>query len=89
MGVGKWRVDDMVIHQVADTMGKLLDNDGGRTGEETSRYAEYQHKTTVGHVRRTPIIEAVNPSVELVLKLHFVSISAAKIGKSNARNEKK
>ena len=89
MGVGKRRVDDMVIHQIADTVGQLLDDDSSRTSEETCWDAEYQHETTVGHVRRTPCVEAVNPSVELVLKLHFVSISAAKIGKSNARNEKK
>ena len=85
MGVVELRIDD----QVADTVSQLFNDNSGRTGEESRRDAEYQHKPTVGHVRRPPCVEAVNPSVELVFKRHFGHFAAAKIGKSNAQRKKK
>ena len=39
IGVGKRRVDDMVIHQIADAVGQFLDDDSGSTSEETRRDA--------------------------------------------------
>ena len=77
MRVGKRRVDDMVIYQVADAMRQLLDDDGGSTSEEARRDAEYQHETTVTHVRRPPCVEAVNPSVEPFLEFHLGGFSYA------------
>lgn len=58
------RVDD----QVADAVGQLLDDNSGGTSEESRRDAEYQHETTVTHVRRTPCVEAVNPSIDFILE---------------------
>ncbi len=56
----------MVIYQITNAVGKFLDDDSGSTSEETRRDAEYQHETAVGHVRRPPYVEAVNPSVDFV-----------------------
>ena len=91
MGVGKRRVDNLVIHQIANAVGQLLDNDSSGTGKKTRRDADNQHETAVGHVRRPPYVEAVNPSVDSILEFtHDCSrFSAAKIGKSNKRIKKK
>ena len=56
------RIDD----QVADTVGQLLDNDSSCTCKETRGDAEQNHETAVGHVRRPPCVEAVNPSVDFI-----------------------
>ena len=62
VGIVELRVDD----QIANAVCQFLDDDSGGTSQETRWDAEYQHETTVGHVRRTPCIEAVNPSVDFV-----------------------
>ena len=77
VGIVELRVDD----QIADTVGQLLDDDSSGTGQESRRDAEYQHETTVGHVRCAPCVEAINPSVDFVFGFtHGHSrFSAAKI----------
>ena len=40
----------------------------GSSRQKSRRDAEYQHETTVGHVRRSPRVEAVNPLVYLFLE---------------------
>ena len=57
-----------IEHQFADAMSQLLDDDCSRTRKETCWDAEQQHEPTIRHVGRTPSIELVNPSVELVFK---------------------
>ena len=70
-------------------MSQFLDNDSCGTCQETRRDAEQNHETAVGHVGRTPCVELVNPSVELVFKHGFSCFKAAKIGKSIKQSEKK
>ena len=62
MGVVELCIDD----QVADTVGQLLDDDSSCTSKETRWNAEQNHETAVGHVRRPPCVEAVNPSVDFI-----------------------
>jgi hypothetical protein len=87
VGIVELCVDD----KVADEMRQLLDDDGGCACEETRRDAEYQHETTVAQMRRTPRVEAVDPSFDLVFDFAhgFALFSAAKIEKSNAQRKKK
>ena len=81
------RVDD----QVANAVRHFLDDYGGGTSKESRRNAEYQHKTTIRHMRGAPCIKAVNPSVDFVFDFthDYSRFSAAKIGKSNKRIKKK
>ena len=85
MGIIALDIED----QFADAMCQLLDNDGSCTRKETRRDAEQNHETAVGHVGRTPCVELVYPSVELVFEHGFSCFKAAKIGKSNAQRKKK
>ena len=62
MGIVELRIDD----QIADAMGQLLDDDSSRTSEETRWNAKQNHKTAVGHMRRPPSVEAINPSVDFI-----------------------
>ena len=64
VGVLELRVDN----QVADAMRQLFYDYSSGSRQKSRRDAEYQHETAVGHVCRSPRIEAVNPLVYLFLK---------------------
>ena len=68
-------------HQVADAVGRLLDDDGGQSRQKTRRNAQQQHELLVRQMRLTPGVETVDPVAEALLRHVARFFPTAKIEK--------
>lgn len=54
--------------QIADAVGRFLDEDGRQPAQKASGDAEQQHELLVGQVGSTPRIKTLYPLAELLLR---------------------
>ena len=66
-------------YQIADAMGRLLDEDGRQTAQKSRGNTKQQHELLVGEVCGAPLVETLHPRAELLLRHGSFVFLAAKI----------
>ena len=66
-------------HQIANTVSRLLDEDGRQSAQKTRGNTKQQHELLVGEVCGAPLVETLHPRAELLLCHGSFVFLAAKI----------